>query len=166
MEQQHKLTARERVETLLDAGTFVEMDRHVVHRCADFGMDRKRVEGDGVISGYGKIDGRIVFVYAFDFSVLGGSLSAANAQKIAKVQDLAAAQRRARHLAQRLGRRAHPGGRGEPHGLRPHLPPQRDGLGRGAADFGHPRPLRGRLVLLARAHRLHPHGEAGRARCS
>ena len=84
-----KLTARERIETLLDNGTFVEMDKHVMHRCTDFGMENKRIEGDGVISGYGKIDGRIVFVYAFDFAVLGGSLSAANAQKIAKVQDLA-----------------------------------------------------------------------------
>ena len=81
-----KLTARERIETLLDKGTFVEMDKHVMHRCTDFGMENKRIEGDGVISGYGKIDGRIVFVYAFDFAVLGGSLSAANAQKIAKVQ--------------------------------------------------------------------------------
>ena len=86
---QNKLTARERIETLLDRGTFVELDKHVVHRCTDFGMADKRVEGDGVISGYGKIDGRNVFVYAFDFSVLGGSLSAANAQKIAKVQELA-----------------------------------------------------------------------------
>ena len=84
-----KLTARERIETLLDKGSFVEMDKHVVHRCTDFGMEKKRVDGDGVISGYGKIDGRIVFVYAFDFAVMGGSLSAANAQKIAKVQDLA-----------------------------------------------------------------------------
>ncbi len=86
---QNKLTARERIETLLDRGTFVELDKHVVHRCTDFGMADKKVEGDGVISGYGKIDGRNVFVYAFDFSVLGGSLSAANAQKIAKVQELA-----------------------------------------------------------------------------
>lgn len=84
-----KLSARERIETLLDKGTFVELDKHVVHRCTNFGMEKKRPEGDGVISGYGKIDGRMVFVYAFDFNVLGGSLSAANAQKIAKVQDLA-----------------------------------------------------------------------------
>ena len=84
-----KLSARERIETLLDKDTFVEIDKHVVHRCHDFGMEKKRIPGDGVISGYGKIDGRIVFVYAFDFAVLGGSLSAANAQKIAKVQDLA-----------------------------------------------------------------------------
>ena len=84
-----KLSARERIETLLDKDSFVEIDKHVVHRCHDFGMEKKRIPGDGVISGYGKIDGRIVFVYAFDFAVLGGSLSAANAQKIAKVQDLA-----------------------------------------------------------------------------
>ena len=84
-----KLSARERIETLLDKGTFVELAKHVVHRCTNFGMEKKRPEGDGVISGYGKIDGRMVFVYAFDFNVLGGSLSAANAQKIAKVQDLA-----------------------------------------------------------------------------
>lgn len=88
MNNKEKLTARQRIETLLDKGTFVEMDRHVTHRCTDFGMADRRPEGDGVISGYGRIDGRQVFVYAFDFSVLGGSLSAANAQKIAKVQDL------------------------------------------------------------------------------
>ena len=88
-EIKEKLTARERIETLLDKGSLVELDKHVVHRCTDFGMERKRVEGDGVISGDGKIDGRTVFVYAFDFAVMGGSLSAANAQKIAKVQDLA-----------------------------------------------------------------------------
>ena len=86
---ENKISARERIETLLDRGTFVEIDKHVIHRCTDFGMDSKHPEGDGVISGYGKIDGRIVFVYAFDFAVMGGSLSAANAQKIAKVQDLA-----------------------------------------------------------------------------
>ena len=84
-----KLTARERIETLLDKNSFVELDKHVVHRCTDVGMEKKRIDGDGVISGYGKIDGRTVFVYAFDFAVMGGSLSAANAQKIAKVQDLA-----------------------------------------------------------------------------
>ena len=84
-----RLTARQRINLLLDPTTFVELDRYVTHRCTDFGMEKKKVDGDGVISGYGKIDGRLVFVYAFDFSVMGGSLSAANAQKIAKVQDLA-----------------------------------------------------------------------------
>lgn len=89
MEKQDKLTARQRIETLLDTGTFVETDKHVVHRCTDFGMEKKHIEGDGVIAGYGKIDGRLVFVYAFDFAVFGGSLSAANAQKIEKIQKLA-----------------------------------------------------------------------------
>ncbi len=84
-----KLSVRERIDILLDKGTFVEVDKYVMHRCTNFGMEKKRVPGDGVVSGYGKIDGRIVFVYGFDFSVLGGSLSAANAQKIAKVQDMA-----------------------------------------------------------------------------
>ena len=85
MEKQDKLTARQRIETLLDTGTFVETDKHVVHRCTDFGMEKKHI----VIAGYGKIDGRLVFVYAFDFAVFGGSLSAANAQKIEKIQKLA-----------------------------------------------------------------------------
>ena len=89
LNNQRKLTAKERIELLLDTNSFVELDKFVLHRCNDFGMEKKRVDGDGVISGYGKIDGRLVFVYAFDFAVMGGSLSAANAQKIVKVQDLA-----------------------------------------------------------------------------
>lgn len=84
-----KLNVRERIDILLDKGTFVEIDKYVMHRCTNFGMENKRIPGDGVVCGYGKIDGRLVFVYAFDFGVLGGSLSAANAQKIAKVQDMA-----------------------------------------------------------------------------
>ncbi len=66
-----KMTARERIETLLDKGTFVELDKFVVHRCTNYGMERHRIPGDGVVSGYGKIDGRQVFVYAYDFTVLG-----------------------------------------------------------------------------------------------
>ena len=84
-----KMTARERIETLLDKGTFVELDKFVVHRCTNYGMERHRIPGDGVVSGYGKIDGRQVFVYAYDFTVLGGSLSATNAQKIVKIQTMA-----------------------------------------------------------------------------
>ena len=84
-----KLTVYERIETLLDKGSFTEVDKYVKHRCTDFGMENKRVAGDGVVCGYGKIDGRTVYVYAFDFSVLGGSLSAANSRKIAKMQDMA-----------------------------------------------------------------------------
>lgn len=92
IQKQHeagKLTARERINMLLDKGTFVEMDKLVVHRCTDYGMDKNKIAGDGMVSGYGKIDGRLVFVYAYDFTVLGGSLSASNANKIVKVQSLA-----------------------------------------------------------------------------
>ncbi len=92
VEKQHqrgKLTARERVELLLDAGSFRELDRFVVHRCADFGMEKRRVPGDGVVTGYGRIDGRLVYVFAQDFTVFGGTLSGAYARKICKVMDLA-----------------------------------------------------------------------------
>ena len=92
IEKQHeagKLTARERIDLLLDKGSFVEMDKFVVHRCTDFNMEKSKIAGDGIVSGHGKIDGRLVFVYAYDFTVLGGSLSASNANKILKVQSLA-----------------------------------------------------------------------------
>ncbi|MGH7297886.1 MAG: carboxyl transferase domain-containing protein, partial [Polyangiaceae bacterium] len=84
-----KLTARERIDLLLDPGSFVEFDRFVVHRCADFGMEQQKVPGDGVVTGHGLIDGRKTFVFAQDFTVFGGSLSGAYAQKICKVMDLA-----------------------------------------------------------------------------
>ena len=92
IEKQHesgKMTARERIEMLLDKGTFVELDKLMVHRCTNYGMDKTKIPGDGIVSGYGKIDGRQVFVYAYDFTVCGGSLSASNAKKIVKVQQLA-----------------------------------------------------------------------------
>ncbi len=91
-ERQHaegKLTARERVEILLDEGSFEELDQLVEHRCLDFGMADLKVPGDGVVSGYGRVDGRLVYVFAQDFTVFGGSLSETNAQKICKVMDLA-----------------------------------------------------------------------------
>jgi propionyl-CoA carboxylase beta chain len=84
-----KLTARERVDLLLDPGSFTELDKFVTHRASDFGMAEKRILGDGVVTGYGTIDGRQVFVFAQDFTVFGGSLSGAYAQKICKVMDLA-----------------------------------------------------------------------------
>lgn len=87
--KQGKLTARERIELLLDPGSFVELDKLVVHRCTDFGMAEQKVPGDGVVTGHGLIDGRVVFVFAQDFTVFGGSLSGAYAQKICKVMDLA-----------------------------------------------------------------------------
>jgi propionyl-CoA carboxylase beta chain len=91
-ERQHRegrLTARERVEILLDESTLEELDKLVEHRCTDFGMADQKIPGDGVISGFGRIDGRLVFVFAQDFTVFGGSLSETNALKICKVMDLA-----------------------------------------------------------------------------
>jgi propionyl-CoA carboxylase beta chain len=91
-ERQHKegkLSARERIELLLDPGTFTETDKLVQHRSRDFGMDEQVVPGDGFVTGYGYIHGRLTFVFAQDFTVFGGSLSEANAQKICKVMDLA-----------------------------------------------------------------------------
>ena len=91
-ERQHregKLAARERVELLLDEGTFEEIDKLVQHRCRDFGMDSQTVPGDGVVTGYGRVNGRPAYVFAQDFTVFGGSMSETNAQKICKVMDLA-----------------------------------------------------------------------------
>jgi propionyl-CoA carboxylase beta chain len=91
-EAQHargKLTARERLELLLDDGSFEEFDMFVEHRCSDFGMEKAKIPGDGVVTGWGTINGRAVFVFAKDFTVFGGSLSEAHAQKIIKVQDMA-----------------------------------------------------------------------------
>ncbi len=84
-----KLSARERIDILLDNGSFVEMDRFKVHRCTDFGMEKQKIAGDGVVTGYGLIHGRQAFVFAQDFTVFGGSLSLAHAEKICKVMETA-----------------------------------------------------------------------------
>src|ERR1700733_5577752 len=92
MARQHKegkLSARERIDLLLDADTFEEMDKLVRHRTTDFGMDQQVVDGDGFVTGYGHVHGRLVYVFAQNFTVLGGSLSEANALKICKIMDLA-----------------------------------------------------------------------------
>ena len=99
-ERQHKegkMSARERVEFLLDEGTFEETDKLVTHRCHDFGMEEQKFYGDGFVTGYGRVEGRLVFVFAQDFTVFGGSLSETNAQKIVKIMDLAAQDGRAGH---------------------------------------------------------------------
>src|ERR1700687_4082990 len=93
MQRQHKegkRSARERIDLLLDEGTFEEMDKLVRHRCRDFGMDEQVIDGDGFVTGYGRIHGRLAYVFAQDFTVFGGSLSETNAQKICKIMDLAA----------------------------------------------------------------------------
>jgi len=87
--QKGKMTARERIDVLLDPGSFVELDRFVTHRATDFGLADQKVLGDGVVTGWGRIDGRLVYVYSQDFTVFGGSLSEAHAEKICKVMDLA-----------------------------------------------------------------------------
>ncbi len=92
IQDQHKkgkLTARERLEVLLDEGSFEELDAFATHRTTDFGLDKERPLGDGVVTGYGRIDGRLVYVFAQDFTVFGGSLGEVHAQKICKVMDLA-----------------------------------------------------------------------------
>jgi len=92
IEKQHsegKLTARERINLLLDEGSFIEIDAFVTHRCTNFGMEKVEAQADGVVTGYGTVDGRLVFVYAQDFTVLGGSLGEMHANKICKVQQMA-----------------------------------------------------------------------------
>ena len=92
IDKQHasgKLTARERIENLVDSGTFVEIDQFIRHRCTNFGMGEVETPGEGVVTGYGTVDGRLVYVYAQDFTVIGGSLGEMHAAKIVKVQDLA-----------------------------------------------------------------------------
>ena len=84
-----KMTARERLILLFDEGTFQEIDMYVTHRCTDFGMADKQILGDGVVTGSGVINGRVVHAFAQDFTVFGGSLSEANSKKICKVMDLA-----------------------------------------------------------------------------
>src|SRR6266852_2437065 len=84
-----KMTARERLEVLLDPGSFVELDRFVTHRSSDFGLADQKYLGDGVVTGHGRIGGRLVYVFSQDFTVFGGSLSEAHAEKICKVMDLA-----------------------------------------------------------------------------
>src|SRR3954469_13518915 len=91
-ERQHKsgkMSARERIDFLLDDSSFEELDKMVTHRCQDFGMEEQKVFGDGFVTGYGRIEGRLVFVFAQDFTVFGGSLSEANAKKIVKIMDTA-----------------------------------------------------------------------------
>ena len=161
IERQHaagKLTARERLELLLDADSFVELDAFVTHRAAGFGPDEQRVLGDGVVTGHGTIDGRLVFVYSQDFTVFGGSLSEAYAEKICKVMD----------LAMKVG--APIVGLNDSGGARIQEGVAslggyaeiflRNVLASGVvpADLGHPRPVRRRSGLLAGDDRLHRDG--------
>ena len=99
------------MDLLLDEGSFEELDKFVRHHCTDFGMEEQRPAGDGFITGYGRIDGRLVYVFAQDFTVFGGSLSEANASKITKIMDLAMRAGRAGDWVERFWRRADSGRR-------------------------------------------------------
>ena len=164
--QEGKLSARERIELLLDEGTFEEMDKLVTHRCRDFGMDEQVIPGDGFVTGYGRIDGRLVYVFAQDFTVFGGSLSETNAQKICKIMDLAL-----KTGAPIIGLNDSGGARIQEgvalaRRLRRHLPAQHAGQRRGAADLRHHGTVRRRRRLLARHHRFRLHGGPTPATCS
>ena len=120
-ERQHKegkMSARERIEFLLDESTFEETDKLVTHRCNDFGMAEQKIYGDGFITGYGRIEGRLVYVFAQDFTVFGGSLSETNAGKIVKIMDLAAKMGAAGNWVERFRGSADSGRRDVAGGIR------------------------------------------------
>ena len=162
LEAQHargKLTARERIELLIDEGSFEEFDMFVEHRSTDFGMEKTKIPGDGVVTGWGTINARLVYVFAKDFTVFGGSLSEAHARKINKLQDMAL-QNRAPiiGLYDAGGARiqegvAALGGYGEVFA--------RNVLasGRHPSDFRHHGPLCRRRCLFPSDDRLHLYGE-------
>ena len=128
VEKQHakgKKTARERIELLLDEGSFVEIDELARHRSTTFGLEKRRPYGDGVVTGYGTVDGRQVCVFSQDFTVFGGSLGEVYGEKIVKVMDLAMKTGCPIDRHQRGRRRADPGGRGLARPVRRDLPPQR-----------------------------------------
>ena len=163
IEKQHtmgKMTARERIELLLDKGTFNELDKFVNHRCTNFGMEKKQIPGDGMVTGYGKIDGRLVFVYAYDFTAHGGSLSETNAAKIVKVQELALKNGAPIIALNDSGGARIQEGVNSLEGYASIFYQNTIArLGCHPANLCHPRPLRRRRLLFARADRLHLHGE-------
>lgn len=144
-----KMTARERIELLLDEGSFEEFDMFVSHRCTNFGIEKTKFLGDGVVTGYGTIDGRLVYVFSQDFTVFGGSLSESFAQKICKVMDAAT-----KMGAPVIGINDSGGARIQegdfPGRLCRDFPAQHHGFRSRAADFRHLRPLRRRSGLFTR----------------
>ena len=113
-----KLNARERIALLFDQGTFREVDMFVTHRCTNFGMEEKEIPADGVVTGHGKIDGRIVFAYAQDFTSRAGSMGEMQAKKICKIMDMAMKAGAPVVGHQRFRRRQNPGGGGCPVRIR------------------------------------------------
>ena len=157
IEKQHargKNTARERIDLLLDAGSFVEFDALAVHRSTAFGMEKKKPLGDGLVSGYGTVDGRPVAVYSQDFSRLRRLAEPGQRREDRQGPGIRAAQRLPRGRHPRRRRRPHPGRRRLPGHVRGHLPQQRPRLRRRPADLAHHGPVRRRRGLLPRPDRL------------
>jgi acetyl-CoA carboxylase carboxyltransferase component len=149
IEAQHargKLTARERIELLLDKSSFEEIDMVVQHRSTEFGMEKIKVPGDGVVTGWGTVNGRKTFVFAKEFTVFGGSLSETHAQKIVKIQDMAM-KARAPIIGLYDAGGADPGGRRGARRLFLCVPPQSHCLRRDPADFRHRGAVRRRRRL-------------------
>jgi len=145
-----KQTARERIEMLLDTGTFVETGMYITHRAVGFGMEKSHPWGDGVVTGWGKIDGRLVYVYAQDFTVMGGSVGEAHGRKIAHLLDLAL-----QNGAPVIGMNDSGGARIR---LRRYFLPQCARFGNHPADFDHPGALRRRRSLFPGNYRFCLHG--------
>ena len=160
-ERQHregKLSARERIDMLLDEGSFEELDKLVRHRSRNFGMEDSVIDGDGFVTGHGTIHGRRVFVFAQDFTVFGGSLSEANAQKIVKIMDLAL-----KVGAPVIGLNDSGGARIQEgvvfaRRLCRHFPTQHAVERRDSANLGHHGAMRRRRRVFAGAHGLRVHG--------
>ena len=153
-----KLTARERIDLLLDEDSFEEFDMFVEHRSTDFGMEKSKIPGDGVVTGWGTVNGRVVYVFAKDFTVFGGSLSESHARKITKIQDMALQNRAPIIGLFDAGGARIQEGRECPWRLWRSVPAQCPGLRRHPANLGDHGPLRRRRCLFPGDDRLHLHG--------
>ena len=155
IEAQHKkgrFTARERIDLLLDKGSFREVDAFVEHRTHDFSLHEQKFLGDSVVTGWGTIEGRLAYVFSQDFTVFGGSLGEVHAAKICKIMDMAMKAGAPVIGLNRLGRRAHPGRRGFPRRLRGNISAQHTCLGRDSATQRHHGTLCGRRGLFTGPH--------------
>jgi len=158
IDAQHKkgrLTARERLDLLLDKGSFREVDPFIVHRTHDFGLDEQKYTGDSVVTGWGTIDGRLVYVYSQDFTVFGGSLGEVHAEKICKIMDMAMKKRRAVDRLERFRRSPHSGRRRRAGRICGYLPAQYTGFRRHPPDLCDHGSLCGRRGLFTSPHRFY-----------